>query len=51
MISPIQVADLVAYESKKYFDSKLGISSLTELRWPVQQLEQLFLAAKRQYFV
>src|SRR5437867_2235999 len=46
MVSPIQVADLVAYESKKYLDSKLGISSLTELRWPVQQLEQLFFGSK-----
>ena len=49
-VSPIQVADLVAYESKKYLESKLGIRPLNELRWPVQQLEELFFGSKAAVF-
>jgi hypothetical protein len=46
-VSPVQAADLVAYESKKYLDGRLaGKGRFEELRWPVKQLENMFFKSK-----
>jgi hypothetical protein len=50
-VSLIQVADLTAYESKKYLDGRLsGKSRLEDVRWPVEQLENLFFHSKAALF-
>jgi hypothetical protein len=43
-VSPLQVADLAAYESKKFLERKLidGIQSQSDLRWPLFKLKQMF---------
>ena len=45
LVSPIQVADLLAYESKKYIENRLAnpeLTDVTDLRWPMEQLKKLF---------
>ena len=50
-VSPIQVADLVAYESKKYLDGRIaGKNRYEDLRWPVEQLDNLFFHSKAALF-
>src|ERR1700687_3744513 len=49
-VSPIQVADLTAYESKKYLDAKLENKNPIDLRWPLKQLEDLFFGSKAALF-
>ncbi len=45
LVSPVQVADLVAYESKKYIEARMAnpkAEDVPGLRWPMEQLKQLF---------
>lgn len=45
LVSPVQVADLVAYESKKYIEARMAnpkAEDVRGLRWPMEQLKQLF---------
>lgn len=42
LVSPVQVADLLAYESKKYIESRMANVEATDLRWPMEQLKKLF---------
>lgn len=44
-VSPIQVADLLAYESKKYVEARMAnpeVHDIADLRWPMEQLKKLF---------
>jgi hypothetical protein len=45
-ISPIQVADLLAYETNKYVTGKLNGLRPRDVRWPVRQLRKLLYGAK-----
>jgi len=45
LVSPVQVADLLAYESGKYIGSRMAnpeAHDVPELRWPMEQLRELF---------
>ena len=46
MVSPLQVADLVAYESKKYIEERLQNGDASDLRWPMLQLRELFYGSE-----
>jgi hypothetical protein len=50
LVSPIQTADLVAYESKKYIESRMANVDATDLRWPVEQLKSLLLGADTSWY-
>ncbi len=41
-VSPVQVADLFAYESNKYINGTMDGKAPDDLRWPVEQLRELF---------
>jgi hypothetical protein len=50
LVSPLQVADLVAYEAEKYIAGRFRDPSamdlpVNELRWPIKQLRGLFMAS------
>jgi hypothetical protein len=47
LVSPVQVADLVAYEAGKYIQARMRRSDalepeFTDLRWPIQRMSPLF---------
>lgn len=44
-VSPVQVADLLTYESEKYIGSRMAnpeATDVADLRWPMEQLKELF---------
>jgi hypothetical protein len=51
MISPIQVADLMAYESARFLHAAIRKEVPPEtLRWPMRQLENLFFGSESSWF-
>ena len=45
LVTPVQIADLTAYESKKYIESRMAnpeATDVADLRWPMEQLRELF---------
>jgi hypothetical protein len=50
LVSPVQVADLVAYESNKYANGRINGKGRDDLRWPARQLDQFFSESKMVIF-
>jgi hypothetical protein len=50
LVSPVQVADLMAYESSKYLSIIRGKLPLENLRWPMKQLKDLFFGSETAWF-
>jgi hypothetical protein len=50
LVSPVQVADLMAYEASKYLAIIRGRLSLDNLRWPMKQLQTLFFGSETTWF-
>ena len=50
LVSPVQVADLMAYESSKYLSIVRGKLSPENLRWPMAQLKDLFFGSETAWF-
>jgi hypothetical protein len=50
LVSPVQIADLLAYECKKYIESRLENIEPEDLRWPMEQLKEVFYGSETTWF-
>jgi hypothetical protein len=50
LVSPVQVADLLAYESKKYIEARMADAEPADLRWPMEQLKSLFFGSDTTWY-